>query len=516
MVSSSRRAFLTALGGGMFAAGLGTLPRAAGGLAARSGVWPGDEALDFGALEPLVALMQETAPDRLQELLVQKLRTGTELRTLVAAGALANSRTFGGHDYIGYHCMMALVPALRMAERLPAGRAPLPVLKVLYRSADRIQTMGGRDDEALRVVSGAEPLSREEGRARLRTAVFARDVDGAERAFSTLAANGPRSAYDDLQAILHENMNVHRVVLAWRSWETLDLTGPQHAETLLRQAVRYCVDAEEERLDRGKGVPPLRSLLPALMEDHGLATREPGQRTASDAEVLELSRVVFCSEREDAARAMADALAQGWSHADAGEAISLAANWLVLHDPGRKWDSGDDKPRGSVHGASVGVHACDAARAWRNIARVSNPYNAAACLVTGAFHAAGQSGRVDDSPVSFADRTDEVRGEDVQALTGMLREAVEAGDQMLACAVVGRWNALGLSSEALLDTLIDYALEQDGALHAEKFYHTVTEELAEGRPAFRGRHLLALARVTASANGWRAPGLAAARELLEG
>ena len=53
MVSSSRRAFLTALGGGMFAAGLGTLPRAAGGLAARSGVWPGDEALDFGALEPL-------------------------------------------------------------------------------------------------------------------------------------------------------------------------------------------------------------------------------------------------------------------------------------------------------------------------------------------------------------------------------------------------------------------------------------------------------------------------------
>ena len=58
----------------------------------------------------------------------------------------------------------------------------------------------------------------------------------------------------------------------------------------------------------------------------------------------------------------------GW----VGEAISLAANQLVLHDPGRTRADTPAKPKGSVHGASVGVHAQDAANAWRNIARVSN------------------------------------------------------------------------------------------------------------------------------------------------
>src|SRR5205085_4153961 len=63
-------------------------------------------ALSFGRLEPLVALLQETPIDRLLPVLVEKLRGGTDLRTLVAAGALANARTFGGEDYVGFHSMM--------------------------------------------------------------------------------------------------------------------------------------------------------------------------------------------------------------------------------------------------------------------------------------------------------------------------------------------------------------------------------------------------------------------------
>jgi hypothetical protein len=62
--------------------------------------------------------------------------------------------------------------------------------------------------------------------------------------------------------------------------------------------------------------------------------------------------------------------------------------------------------------------------------------------------------------------------------------------------------------------LLRYAISEDGALHAEKYYRTVTEEFASTRPALRWRQLAALARVTASEYGFPAPGIAEARRLL--
>ena len=66
----------------------------------------------------------------------------------------------------------------------------------------------------------------------------------------------------------------------------------------------------------------------------------------------------------------------------------------------------------------------------------------------------------------------------------------------------------------MLDLLLRYAVSEDGALHAEKFYRTVSEEFAAARPAFRWRHVVALARVTASEYGRPAAGMAEARALL--
>ena len=56
---------------------------------------------------------------------------------------------------------------------------------------------------------------------------------------------------------------------------------------------------------------------------------------------------------------------------------------------------------------------------------------------------------------------------------------------------------------------------EDGSLHAEKYYRTVTEEFAATRPVFHWRQLVALARVTASEYGRPAPGMAEAREMLK-
>jgi hypothetical protein len=63
--------------------------------------------------------------------------------------------------------------------------------------------------------------------------------------------------------------------------------------------------------------------------------------------------------------------------------------------------------------------------------------------------------------------------------------------------------------------MLRYAVSEDGALHAEKYSRTVSEEFASTRPAYRWRQLVALARVTASEYGRPAAGIAEAKELLK-
>src|SRR5262245_28740391 len=124
MGPTTRRAFLSTVGLGA-AAALAT-PSVFGGLGAGRLGRPRGDRLDFGALEPLATLMQETAPDDLMPKVVKRLQEGTSLRELVAGAALANARVFGGEDYVGYHCAMALMPAWHMAALMPDSRfAPL-------------------------------------------------------------------------------------------------------------------------------------------------------------------------------------------------------------------------------------------------------------------------------------------------------------------------------------------------------------------------------------------------------
>ena len=119
----TRREFLGEVGRGMLVASVGFEVANNLGLApAMAEEIP--EGLSFGPLEPLVCLMQETPADRLLPALIDQLQAGTDLRRLTAAAALANARTFGGEDYVGFHTMMALAPALHMAQELarPARR----------------------------------------------------------------------------------------------------------------------------------------------------------------------------------------------------------------------------------------------------------------------------------------------------------------------------------------------------------------------------------------------------------
>lgn len=508
MTNRNRREFLADVGKGMLLASVGSA------LAHDLGLTPafaadGKDTLSFGDREPLVALMQETPADKLLPVLVDKLKSGTELRELVTAAALANARTFGGQDYDGYHAFMALVPAFHMAGEMPKDKQALPVLKVLHRNTRRMQAVGGRKHEVLHTIEAAELPRDSNGGELLRAKVRKKDMTAAERTFAALAKGPIGEAYNHLQFSVQDEVDVHRVVLAWRSWAILELTGKELASTLLRQSVRYCVDEEQ-------GSAEIRTVLPQLLDQYKLLGKEPGKQKAEDGWVEKLAQTIYGGGRKPAAEAVAAALAEGMSPEDIGEAMSLAANRLVLCDPGRRKDQAQPgKPEGSVHGASVGVHASDSANAWRNISRVSNTRNLFASLIVGAYHTGGQNGGQNKEPQPTAEQQEKIKSKDAAELLSDAEAAIKEKDQARAAALIHRYGDLGHPARGAFDVLLKYGVSQDGALHAEKYYRTVSEEFAATRPAFRWRQLVALARVTASEYGFPAPGYSEARGLLK-
>jgi hypothetical protein len=264
-----------------------------------------------------------------------------------------------------------------------------------------------------------------------------------------------------------------------------------------------------------------RTLLPKLLEQYKLLERTPGKREADDAWVEKLSQTFFTSTASQAAEAAAAALAEGFVPDAIGEAISLAANQLVLRDHGRTpQGESPGKPVGSVHGDSIGVHACDSANAWRNMARVSNTRNTFACLILGAYQVAldrtnrgGDFQKLEPVPVKWY--LDGIKSTEADALLKEADEAIRQNLQARAAAIMHRYGELGHAPRPVFDLFLRYAVSEDGALHAEKYYRTVTEEFASTRAPFRWRQLVALARVTASEYGRPAPGVAEAKELLK-
>ena len=513
MLQSQRREFLADVGRGMLVAGLGS------GLAVDLGLAPAfaedsPQRLTFDKLEPLVALIQESPLDKLLPALFAKHRDGTDLRTLTAAGALANARTFGGQDYTGYHAFMALPPALEMAAELPVERRALPVLKVIYRNAQRIGAVGGSKSEVLHPLPQNEEGKGNATAETLRTAARKPDLAGAEMQFDRLMVRGAAEAFEALQTTVQDEIDVHRVVLCWRAWTMIDIAGKEYAGTLLRQSVRYCVDSETQRLDRKRPASGIRELLPKLLDEQKLAGRAMGAKKPDDAWVEKLAETIYGGTKDRAAEAVAMALAEGFSPESIGEAMSVASTLLVLRDPGRTRDE-DGKPKGSVHGASVGVHASDSANAWRGIARVGGARNAFASLIVGAYHTAGQSAGQTKETQPLAEALARVTAKDSAKLLELTEAAIFSKDQAFACALVRRYGEAGHPEKGLFDLLLKYAISEDGALHAEKYYRTVREEFARSRPAFRWRHLTALARVTASEYGYPAPGYTEAKKLLK-
>jgi hypothetical protein len=470
--------------------------------------------LSFGKLDGLIDLMQSTPAEKLQPLLIEKLLCGeTDIKQLMSAGALANAETFGGEDYVGFHTAMAMLPALEMSQQLTSERQPLPILKVLYRNSQQIQLYGGASKKTLREMHAAEEATVENAGLAIRDACRATDVAQAEKLFAPLGRGPLEDAFNALQPAMQDDINVHRFVFAHRTYGLAGLLGTDHAHTILRQCVRFCITHEQGRLKNKSPESPIRVLMPKLLDQYKLAGKQMGTRDPGDDAVEALAKAIYLGPSDRSAEAAAAALAEGISPEVVGEAISLASNLLVLRQGADQW---------RTHGDSAGVHSSDATNAFRNMARHASPQYAVSGLIVAAYHVAVHKPFAGE-PYPTADHRAAIKARDAEGLLAEAEDAVRHNDQGRAAAAIALYCEAGHSPEAVYERMLKYSISEDGRLHGEKYYQTVQEEYRTTRPAFRSRQLVGLARVTASAFGYdrvdkqggRAPGYEEACRLLK-
>ena len=521
MYAPSRRRFLSDLGKGMIVASVGASVAAELGFSTLHAAEQDGE-ISFGSMEPLVDFLQSTPPDKMLPAVVEKLKSGTTLKDLVSAASLANARAFGGEHYVGFHTLMALMPAFHMSKELPSEKSALPVLKVLYRNSTALQEVGGCDAKALQPVAATELPSGAAAGEFLRKLVRERNTAEAERTFAGIARQSPEVAFNELLETVEDGCEVHRTVLVHRAYDMLNLVGREQAHTMLRQSLRYCLKNENSA---GNHYAGLRAVLPRLIDQYKLADRTPGTRTLADSDVEQLVQTLLSSSADGGAEAIAAMLADGFAPSALAEAVSLASNQLVLRDIGRHGRAVQDgKPEGSVHGDSIGVHSSDSTNAWRHIAAAGSKKQTMVATVMSGYQVAqdrvggdrfnGEGSFAKWQPRPLGEHLEKVTAKDPAELLKQLDGAIRESDQALACAIVHRYGEVSQAERPVFETLLKYATSEDGALHAEKYYRTVSDEFARTRPAFRWRQLVALSRVTASEYGRPAPGYAQACELL--
>src|SRR5258708_35169789 len=96
-----------------------------------------------------------------------------------------------------------------MAYELARALRPLPVLKVLYRNANRIQEFGGRKSEVLHPVT-ADPIPAGVVAGEyLREVARKGDIEAADRTFAALANRPVGEAFNPLQFGVEGEVDLH-------------------------------------------------------------------------------------------------------------------------------------------------------------------------------------------------------------------------------------------------------------------------------------------------------------------
>jgi hypothetical protein len=303
---------------------------------------PAPQQIQYPAdIEPLVQMIEDTSPNEILDVALEKLREGVSPQTMLTASALAVTRSTDmppGHHGGPLHPLAGLYAITKLVERLEGEDRFVPVLQHVALSNKHIHhpAMGPYRLSEFAPMSGGGV---EGTKSAFLMAVSRGEWNQSDHLFQWLWKNAPEIECFDLllTAAIPKNFHDDHYFMfpstLLRAFQT-GVIDKQYLTTLMRPAVRY--------VTRNPVAPPnpLANPMPsidALIEEHQLLKRVMRQRSGED-EVEKIGELGEAIGRVDVFSdipvLMCEALVGGLSLEGAGEALSIGAASLFMRSLG--------------------------------------------------------------------------------------------------------------------------------------------------------------------------------------
>jgi hypothetical protein len=280
-------------------------------------------------IEPLVRFIEETDPGRILEETMARLRAGASIKKLMAASALAVTRSSDlppGHHGGPLHPLVGIHAIVHTAERVSGELRLLPILQHVALSNKHIHHPG----MGPYILPEFEPV--DAGGVEATKKAFFAAVDrglynAADHHFLWLWQNVPPVEALDLLltvAIPKNLLDDHYFILPVFTWRALDWLGHEYLPFLMRPAVRYV-----SRFPTPPAVPEIDLLL----DEYKLLERPLRAHTGADETpaIGVLGEAISrCDTYAEIPKMLARALADGLSLEGTGEALSIGAAGLFM------------------------------------------------------------------------------------------------------------------------------------------------------------------------------------------
>jgi hypothetical protein len=281
------------------------------------------------SIEPLVQFIEDTPPDQILDLTMEKLRAGVPTQTMLTASALAVARSSDlppGHHGGPLHPLAGLYAVSKLVGRLDGEQRFVPVLQHVALSNKHIHhpAMGPYSLLEFEAMDAGGVQATKDA---FLAAVKRGETNKADHCFLWLWKNVPPVEALDLLlsvAIPKNAMDDHYFIFPAFTFRALESLAPDLLPVLMRPAVRYVT-----RFPTARALPEID----ALMEKYQLLEKVTRQHTGDD-ETDTIGRlgeaIGLCDNYNDIPVLTAEALSNGLSLDGAGEALSIGAAKLFL------------------------------------------------------------------------------------------------------------------------------------------------------------------------------------------
>ena len=460
-------------------------------------------------IEPLVLFVEETSPDQIVAETYKKLRSGTSVKDMLLASALAAMRSSDlppGHHGGPLHPISGLHAIHNISERLTGEVALIPVVQNVALSNKHIHSpsMGPY------ILSEAEPVSENESVEDTLEAMPYYLQRGAYHQLDSyylffLEKMEPMEVLDHLLqvAVLKNAADDHHFLFPVFTWRALEYFGWEYAKYLIRPAVRYVT-----RPPGAKQIPAIDDLI----EEHGLLTRVLRYKTdeGETEAVTALADTIATSDAFDQTPAIiAKALADGLSLEGTVEGLSVGGSALFLRSQtGNPMD---------VH-INTGINIrryllSQPALSMQTKLRALLTWNGGPEVKSAQYKLSPVRQPEPEKVAALPDRTQEQLIGDMEALIGSLPIGerlpsipiatwVASEEVKQSAAMAQQYADKGYDANALIEMLAKIACRDSFTeMHAYKHNQATYEEFYATRPELRWIHLVSAVQAAAISHG---------------